>query len=195
MMREVFRQQHGRPDDVVLAFYSEHRETLLEFASAYHGLGSELGDVVALEFVLPPPGGRSSAKKLLREIPKKADTFFTSPPEKMIGIVMHLRGGFFFPRFQSEAGLHVLKDKEGRHVCLIESAPPPVTGYNPPAGIERQGAIVGRGAPACRTYDREKSVVQDTVLGERFWTITSVRGCVTELTEQRLSRAIEESTT
>jgi ATP-dependent Clp protease ATP-binding subunit ClpA len=194
LKREVFRQHQEQPDDAVLAFYSEHRETLLEFALAYHGLGDELGAVMGLDYFVPPPGGRSSATKLLRETPKKLDTFFGSPPEKLIGIVMHLRGDLFFARFQPEAGLHVTKEKKIERVCLIESAQLPFASYESPAGIDRQGAIAGRGESVCRTYEREKDVVRDAVLDERPWTSIGVQRCVGELTEQRLDLAIEQAT-
>ena len=194
LMREVFRQQLDRPDDVVLAFYSEHRETLLEFALAYYEAGMELGKVVALDYFLPPPGGRSKATKLLRETPKKPETFFDSPPEKLIGIVMHLRGDFFAPRFQPEAGLHVIKEKQVDRICLIETAALPFTEYEPPAGIDRQGAIESQGAPVRRTYKPEECIVRDDFLGERPWQWKSVRVCATQLTEERLNRAIEEAT-
>lgn len=193
-MRAVFRWQLDQPDEIVLAFYSEHRPTLLEFATAYHGLGGELGAVVGLDYFLPPPGGRSSAKKLLRETPKKVDAFFASPPEKLIGIVLHLRGDLFLPRFEPETGLHVRKEKLNERVCLIESAPPPFAAYEPPAGIERQGAIASRDASTRRTYEREQDLVQDDVLGSHPWAGIGVRRCVTELTGQRLNRAIEEAT-
>jgi ATP-dependent Clp protease ATP-binding subunit ClpC len=195
LKREVFRQQQEQPDEVVLAFYSEHRETLLEFARAYHGLGGDLGGVLALDYFLPPPGGRSTATKLLRETPKKLETFFVSPPEKLIGIVMHLRGDLFGPRFQPEAGLHVSKEKKGERVCLIESAATSFAAYEPPAGIDRQGAIAGRDAAVCRTFEREKNTVEDSLLGERPWTSMGVQRCVAELTEQRLNLAIELATT
>ena len=194
LMREVFRQQLDRPDDVVLAFYSEHRETLLDFALAYYEVGMELGKVVALDYFLPPPGGRSKATKLLRQTPKKPETFFDSPPEKLIGIVMHLRGDFFAPRFQPEAGLHVIKEKQVDRICLIETAALPFTEYEPPAGIDRQGAIESQGAPVRRTYKPEECIVRDDFLGERPWQWKSVRVCATQLTEERLNRAIEEAT-
>jgi ATP-dependent Clp protease ATP-binding subunit ClpA len=194
LAREVFRQQHDQPNDVVLAFYSENREMLMEFAVAYHGLGTELGTAVALDYLVTPPGARSKASKLLRETPKKLETFFTSPPEKLIGIVLHLRGDLFLPRFRPEAGLHVFKEKKHERVCLIDAAPLPFEAYESPSGIDRQGAIAARGAPVCRTYEREKNTVRDSVLGERPWTSLGVRRCVIELTEERLNRTIETVT-
>lgn len=194
LMREVFRQQQEQPDDIVLAFYSEHRETLLEFATAYHGLGGELGEVLALDYFLPPPGGRSSVTKPVRETPKKLDAFFLSPPEKLIGIVMHLRGDLLFPRLLGDAGLHITQEKKIERVCLIQAAALPFAAYEPPAGIDRQGAIAASGATVERTFDREKNTVRDDVLGEKPWTSYGVRRCVVELTEERLNRAIEEAT-
>lgn len=194
LAREVFRRQYEQFNDVVLAFYSEHRETLMEFATAYHALGRELGEAMAVDYFVPPPGARSKASRLVRETPKKLENFFASPPEKLIGIVIHLRGDLFLPRFNGEAGLHVTKEKKGERVCLIESAPLPFESYEPPAGIERQGAIAGRGTSVCRTYDREKNKVRDVVLGERPWTSAGVRRCVSELSEERLNRLIEAAT-
>jgi ATP-dependent Clp protease ATP-binding subunit ClpC len=194
LMRVVFRQQHEQPDDIVLAFYSEDRETLVEFAAAYSQLAGEAGALVGLDHFVPPPGGRSSATKPVRQTPKKLDEFFASPPEKMIGVVMHLRGDLFFPRFLSEEGLHVIKEKKLQRVCLVESAALPFAGYEPPAGIDRQGAIAERGASVRRIFDREKNQVRDAVLGERPWTSIGVQRCVAELTEELLNRAIEEAT-
>jgi hypothetical protein len=108
--------------------------------------------------------------------------------------VLHLRGDLFLPRFQPEAGLHVLKEKRHERVCLIESAQPPFVAYEPSAGIERQGAIAARGASVRRTYEQEEGVVEDDVIGERPWTSLDVRRIVAELTAQRLDRAIEEAT-
>ena len=94
-MREVFRLRQHEPNDVVLAVYSEHRETLLKLASAYYDLAIQTGQVVALDYFLPPASGRTSASQAVRETPKKPEQPFASIPEKMIGMVMHLRGDLF----------------------------------------------------------------------------------------------------
>jgi DNA polymerase III delta prime subunit len=194
LAREVFRRQHEHPDDIVLAFYSEHRETLMEFAIAYHGLGGELGEAVQVDYFVTPPGARTKVSKLVRETPKKVADFFASPPEKLIGIAMHLRGDLFMPRFNGESGPHMVREKKLERVCLIQSAPLPFEAYEPPQGIERQGAIASRGEIVCRTYEREKDKVRDVILGERPWTSIGVRGCVRGLSEERLSRLIEAAT-
>jgi len=191
LMREIFRAQFEHPDDVVLAFYSEHRETLFAFASAYWKLGGDMGEAVALEYFIPPPGGRSAHTKLLRETPKKLDQFFLTPPEKIIGIAMHLRGDLFLPRFQSEAGFHRWKEKQEERLCLIETATPPLAKYEPPNGIERQGALKEKSAPTVRSFDHQKNTVRDNSLGERPWNSFGFSRFVATVTEERLRKIME----
>jgi ATP-dependent Clp protease ATP-binding subunit ClpC len=191
LLRLIFRLQYEDADNVVMAFYSEDRGALFEFAAAYRTLGGRQGEVKALEYLRPPPGARSNVAKLLRETPKDIDKFFGSPPEKVIGIVMHLHGDLFLPQFAGEAGLHIVKDKKVERICLVETAVPPIDKYEPPAGIDRAGAIQGKGAAICRTFIREKDMVNDRALGERPWTATNVAGCAAALIEERLDRAIK----
>jgi hypothetical protein len=191
LLRLIFRLQYEDADNVVMAFYGEDRGTLFEFAAAYRALGGRLGEVAALEYLRPPPGARSNVTKLLRETPKDIDKFFGSPPEKVIGIVMHLRGDLFLPQFAGEAGLHIVKEKKVERVCLIETAVPPIGKYEPPAGIDRAGVIQSKGAPTCRTFLREKDLVSDRALGERPWTAINAAGCAAALIEERLDRAIK----
>jgi hypothetical protein len=175
-----------------MAIYSEHRATLLELASAYYGVVKESGQVVALDFFLPPPGARSAVSTILRETPKKPAQPLESVPEKVIGLVMHLRGDLFFPRFEGESGLHIIKEKSAEYVCLIETRRPPFSKYQPPQGVERQGGISSKGAPLRRRFDRENDEVKDTRLGERLWRGNSIERCLRELIEEHLNKSIEE---
>src|SRR5262249_19696753 len=149
--------------------YCEHRDTLFQFARLYHRLGEEAGKIMGLDYFIPPPGGRSAATGVVRQTPKKAEDFFAQPPEKTIGIVIHLLGDLFHPRFAAETGLHVVKEKKEDRLCLIEAAPPPLDAYKPPEGIDRQGAIKAKGAAQIRAFDRAKGLVKDKTLGERPW--------------------------
>lgn len=194
LTREIFRAQFENPDDILLAFYSEEREALFEFASAYWKLGEEPGKALALDYFTPPPGSRSAQTKLLRETVKKPEQFFLTPPEKVVGIVMHLRGELFLPRFQGEAGQHTLKDKKQERVCLIETSAPPFNKYEAPKGIERQGAIKEKNAPLVRRFDRGKNSIRDTVLGERPWSSLGLFRSITALTEDRLQRVLDAMT-
>jgi len=188
LLRVVFRWQHDNPDTITLAFYSEDRGTLFEFASAYHDLAGRLGTVVALDYFTPPPGARSSASKLLRQTPKKIPEFFATPPEKTIAVAMHLRGDLFFPRFGREAGLHTIHEKQRQRCCLIEASSTLFSAYEPPPGIERAGGIKARGARECRLFDVEARLVHDNELGER--PCIGLASCVPVLIEERLARLI-----
>lgn len=190
LMREVFRLRLDEPDDIVIAVYGENRATLLELASAYHEFAVGTGKVVAFDFFLPPVGGRSSATQPLPEPAQKLEQPFKSVPENTIGLVMHVHGDLFFPRFEAEAGLHQFKEKDSEHVCLVETHGLPFEKYQPPRGIERQGAIKSRGAPSRRRFDRENQVVTDSELGERPWRGVALERCLRELMEQHLEKTI-----
>ncbi|MCX6893639.1 MAG: AAA family ATPase [Verrucomicrobia bacterium] len=194
LLREVFRLGMEEPNDIILAVYSEHRSTLLELASAYCGLARETGQVVALDYFLPPPGGRSKDSKAIRQKPEKPSQPLDSTPEKMIGLVMHLRGDLFLPRFRMEAGYHVVQDKEAERVCMVETALPPFAEYQPPDGIERQGALKSKGAPLRRRFNREMNSVEDSALGRRPWRGISFERCLAELVEEHLNKTIQAVT-
>ena len=147
-----------------------------------------------MDYLLPPAGGRSRASRALRETPKHLEQALESPPKKLLGLVMHLRGDLFFPRFQSENGLHVFKDKKTERVCLVETARPPFADYQAPAGLERQGGIHARGAPQRRRFLRETDTVEDSQLGVRPWTAPTIVDCLRELVQQQLDKAIEAIT-
>jgi ATP-dependent Clp protease ATP-binding subunit ClpA len=192
VLLEVFRLRQEEPDEIVLAIYSEDREALLELAASYRSLAQERGELVALDYLLPPAGGRSRASRASRETPKLLDRALEAPPEKLLGVVMHLRGDLFFPRFESEAGLHVFQDKQAERVCLVETARPPFVDYQAPAGLERQGGIQARGAPERRRFVRGEGTVQDShVAGGVPWTGGTFLACLRHLIEQRLRNAVE----
>jgi hypothetical protein len=167
---------------------------LLELATSYWKLGQEWGEAVALDYLVPPAGARSMVTRLVRETPKKLNECFLAPPEKAIGLIMHLRGDLFYPQFAAEAGLHTVREKQKERVCLIEAALPPFANYAPTRGIERPGAINEKGAASCRLYDDDKHVLRDAVLGERPWRGESLLRCLANLVEDRLNRMIERMT-
>ena len=143
---------------------------------------------------MPSPTRRSAAAGLVRKDVDQSKAFFAAPPEKVIGIVLHLCGELFAPRFAAEAGRHELETKHARSTCLVEAAEPPLKQYTPPPGIERQGGIGVRGAEWCRRYDRAAKQVEDMELGLRSWTSDDLARCVAEFSRERLDREIEEAT-
>jgi len=195
LAREVFRMQRQAPDDVVLAFYSEHVETLLFFANAYFQFATRRGQVVGLVLFPPPLKPRRGEVRWERQTPAKLADFWAKPPAKLIGLAMHLRGDLFFPMLSPEAGLHVRREKNAERDCLVETASPPLSHYAPPAGMERLGAIQALRPPQCRAFDPQRSVAEDGVLGERPWSGESIDRCLEALLLERLEKIIAEATT
>jgi ATP-dependent Clp protease ATP-binding subunit ClpC len=188
---EVFRQAQGNPEDVIMAFFSEDRETLFDFAGAYERLGKELGKIMSLDYYVPPPAGRSSASAPVRETPKKPAEFWASPPQKVIGIVMHLRGDLFFPRFQDEAGVHKIKRKDVERFCLVETGSMPFDKYEPPEGTDRAGTIKKRSTDIRRIYDWNEKILRDPKLGQGPWREEDLKFCIAALLEERLNQVVE----
>ena len=191
LRREVFRWRTPEPNEVVLAVFSEHRATLMKLAAAYHGLARGLGEVVALDYFFPPLGGRTSELRILREPPKPPERPFESAPEKAFGLVMHLRGDLFWPRFEPEAGLHLFAEKQAERLCLVESRRPPFAEYQPPPGVERPGGIRALGATMRRRFSPAADSVEDAALGERPWRGETIEVCLRALIEERLRNQIE----
>lgn len=194
IQRDVYRRHLHSPDDVVLAFYCEHPETLLRVAAAYRALATRLGKVLAVEFLSQPASGRSRDVRWLRETVAKPAEFFAKPPPRVIGIVLQLRGELFQPRFEGEAGLHEFKGKDARHECLIDVSATALAAYQPPAGIELKGGIASQGAELQRSFDRESNHVIDQVLGRRPWLTLDLERCLEGLTGDRLNELIESGT-
>lgn len=194
LSRELFRLRFEKPDEILLAIYSENRSALLELGMAYFTAGKDLGQAVAVDFLLPPAAGRSRASRAVRQTPKKPQQPFESVPEKVVGLVMDLRGDLFYPRFEQEAGLHIIKEKKTETLCLVETRNMLFADYQPPEGIERQGGIKAKDAPFCRSYDREAAEVEDSKSGTLPWRLTSIAQLLQTLTEQRLHNSIETVT-
>jgi ATP-dependent Clp protease ATP-binding subunit ClpC len=194
LTRELFRLQQENPNDIVISFFSENQPTLLFFAAAYFRIASSMGEVLALDYFTPPAGGRSSASRPVRETPKDLEKFWSKPPEKLLGLIMHLRGDLFFPRFKDDTGFHTLKVKNSERVCLVMASDQPFVDFNPPEGIDRPGTIKAQNVSNCRTFDSEKKAAKDAMLGECPWLEPTPDRCLTQLLEDRLNKAIESIT-
>jgi DNA polymerase III delta prime subunit len=167
--REVFRLRRPASDDVLLALFSEHRETLLMLAAGCVRLAQAEGTLLSLEALLPPKAGRRGAVVLAREPVAKPADFFRAPPEKLLGLALHVRGELFQPRFAGEAGLHEFVHGQTTNTCLWLTAQPPLDKYIPPAGIERPGGIAALGEKLRRRYDLKRHRISDARLGESTW--------------------------
>lgn len=192
--REVFWLLHPAADEVLLVFFSEHRETLLACASAFAELIQAEGKLLGLEAFLPPKGGRRGAVVLAREPAGRPAEFFKSPPAQLLGLALRARGELFEPRFSGEAGLHEYVNGDARHVCLLLAAEPPLDKYSPPIGIERPGGIDALGESLRRRYDLKRRKVEDPRLDTASWRVEEWSETIGRLSAQALSKHIEAAT-
>ena len=194
LMTELFRLTVESPDNILIAIYSEHQDLLLKLAMTYYELMSDNGKMIAFDWFLPSAAGRSIKNKVARKTVEKLDQPFLDTPEKCFGVVMHFEGDLFYPRLQMETGQHWIIKKGVEQSCLVEVKRPPFDQYEPPAGIERKGAIKSKGASLCRCFNQDENSVQDAVLGERPWKTLGFKECMSGLIEERLQITIERAT-
>ena len=189
--REVFRLSRSASDEVKLAFFSEQRDVLLEFATAFRRLDArnEFADV---EVFLPPKSGRTSTTRWVREAVVSPARFWAKPPEKLLGLTLHLRGPLFGLRLAAEAGLHEY-DRDNPVLCLIEVITGELRDYNPPRGIESPNGIRDLGVALRRTYWPKSYSAEDAELGMRPWRSGKLAPLIAELSEERLVRRIDEA--
>lgn len=191
LIRLVFRLSRETPDEVTLAFIGEPHEATLEFAFLYYQIARRHGKVEALDYFLAPPGVRSEAKGFRRESALKPEQFFAKPPDRVIGVILRVRGELVQPRLASEAGWHVVEERKKERSCWVEPVTVPWAEYAPPSGIDRPGAIKARGIAVVRTYQTADSTLFDDVLGARDWLGTSLAVRLEQLIEERLLAAME----
>jgi hypothetical protein len=146
--------------------------------------------VLALDYFQPPAGARSASNPPVRTAAKIPSEFFESTPEKVIGLVMHLRGDLFYPRLLGEDGRHVLQHKDAEFHCLVETQSQEFAEYDPPRGIDRAGTVKSLGTLR-RRYLRDEDAVDDTDLGRRPWTSAGYQACIRVLLDERLGKSME----
>jgi hypothetical protein len=89
-------------------------------------------------------------------------------PAETLGVALELSGRGAAPRFQDEAGLHLIRLDETRQVPekgLVETSRRPLREYVPPEGITRRGAIANQ--PRRRSCDVPRRLVDDEHLGDK----------------------------
>ena len=207
LKRELFRLSVPRPDDIVIAVYSEQRDWLelmlkiyLGYVTAPRGLsgGSSggysgpAGKLVAFEFVLPPVGRDLPDSKPRREPPKNVVEPMAKLPAGWVGAILHLRGELFHARFLHEAGFHQFISKGVERLCLVEISHGDFADYVPPAGIHRAGMIVDKGTKPRRIFNADERKIVDSVFGESDWSRAEPETAMRQLIEDRLSKAVED---
>ncbi len=193
LQRLMFRLGYPKPDEIVIALYSETRDWMNSMLQIYLDHAASLdGQLVAFDFVLPPLQPSAANHKPYRESAKKLSEPLDKPPGGWVGAIMHLRGDLFHPRFLYEAGLHKHVSKGVKRLCLVETSGDKFTDYVPPQGIHRAGMITEKGNKLRRLFDADNRVIEDSVTGVSEWLRSEPDIAMCRLIESRLAKAVEE---
>jgi ATP-dependent Clp protease ATP-binding subunit ClpC len=202
LLRDLFRLGCDRPNDVLVAIYAEDRETLLLMAEAYFRVAVSHGTVPGLHAFAPAHGRRSRRHPFTRYVAPSPERFFARQPTPgshhelagLLGVAMTWRGDLFWPRFQAEAGLHLLLKGGEEKSALVQTSQEPLDKVEPPSGIERQGGIQATGAPRRRVYRSDSKEIEDATLGKRPWPSRELKRCLCDITTETLQRTLETHT-
>jgi len=191
----LYCRQVPEPDRLTLAVFSELPALLCGLADAYRRVAERHKlRMRAVRFTLPaspqPPAraegqpgaapqhwhgdqliATATAKQPERVVLERreiAPDLLGWLPEDTLGVALELSGRGAAPRFQDEAGLHLIRLDEQKSVPdkgLVETSRQLLHEYLPPEGITRRGAIANQ--PRRRTCDVPRRLVDDEHLGAR----------------------------
>jgi ATP-dependent Clp protease ATP-binding subunit ClpC len=179
----IYSLKFKEPDRVTLAVFSEEASGLFNLAGVYYQLAANYGaDIAAYQFSL-----RREERSVVidnRRI-ENMESFLSSPRDLVIGIALGIESPLAYPRFEAERGLHQFTRAQKVLKCLVEISEKPVSAYQPPAGIERHGAIGHQ--EKRRNYNLDQSFIEDAMLRRKSpWSGRSLDDALGELIEESL---------
>ncbi|MDY0167790.1 MAG: AAA family ATPase [Thermoguttaceae bacterium] len=115
----------------------------------------------------------------------------TEGPEKAIGVSLCIRGPHAGLLLRAEEGLHVFRKGGEEARCFVHTGGESMPQYQPPLRIDRRGSIGGQ--PVRRTYDAQRSTVDDRSLGRQVhWSGDSLPRVLLQLAQTRLEAEVKE---
>ncbi|MFO1044122.1 MAG: AAA family ATPase [Planctomycetaceae bacterium] len=168
LANEVYLRQFVVPDKITLAVYSEHQVSLKTLITGYGDVANHAGVIRAelWEFTAIQNGKDSKrveyenpdADPLWRRLIRNRESYLNQMPDSVVGLAWGFAGRGLFPRFVSEAGIHVFTKGNIDSPCLVTAEAVDGEKYQPPAGIGRKGTIEKLGKKSrCRTYNLNES--------------------------------------
>jgi hypothetical protein len=180
-------------DRVTLAVFSEEISALFTLAGGYYQLATKYGaDIAAYQFSLKRDerakpgaiGATGTASMASRKI-ENIENFLSSPRDVVMGIALGIEFPLAYPRLEAERGLHQFTRARKVSKCLVEISEKPVSAYQPPAGIERHGAIGHQ--EKRRSYNLDQSFIEDSILRRKApWPGRALDDAMGELIEECL---------
>jgi len=109
--------------------------------------------------------------------------FFAAQRKDVLGVILGIHAPLAWPRFEAEAGDHLLETDKRKERAIVDVAAPPFEDYRPPAGIDRPGY---KATDQCRAFHEPTRMVKDSACGAVPWD-TDVSTILQRLTETRLN--------
>ena len=214
---KLYLQRFDRPDDVIVAIFSEHPAFLLMLAEAYfrvalaihgraevwqfrpgaHNSGKQ--DTMPLErrLVLDPALLWQGAKGIpVRIYDHSTKTLLTEervarPLEGVVGFGLVIHAPAALPRFAGEDGLHFFRTPQANGACLVDTSDLAWQEYEPPPGMDRRGNIGQQ--ERRRTYDFSRGVLEDVRLpGKLYANADNLAVVLGSALEQALTRNLKD---
>jgi ATP-dependent Clp protease ATP-binding subunit ClpA len=208
---ELFLVRQGQADQMVLAVFGEKPDLLVLLTAAYFHVLANLGARTRLwQYLpgLPARDGKSVPARRLVNDPERlfhqhskisvrrwdADGKTLLAPESVdalvgvVGCALEIAGPAIQLRFGGESGLHVFTDARQDGRCLVDTGPAGIADYQPPAGIDRRGAIAGAKR---RVYHLDRGDVEDLAL-RQILHVSDLRHALEEASDRTLRRRIRE---
>jgi ATP-dependent Clp protease ATP-binding subunit ClpC len=185
LLISTYSLKFKEPDRVTLAVFSEEASAMFTLAGVYYQLATKYGaDIAAYQFGVKRDERAKSGTIENRRI-ENIDSFLSAPREFVIGIALGMEFPLAYPRFEAERGLHQFTRAKKGSKCLVEISEKPVASYQPPAGIERHGAIGHQ--EKRRSYNLDQSFIEDAVLRRKSpWPGRALDDAMGELIEECL---------
>jgi ATP-dependent Clp protease ATP-binding subunit ClpA len=176
------------PDTLVLALYSENPEWLFELGRGYVNALLADGCRLHLERVVPSRTGRRDGPALYREPIPKPSEFPDTLADGALGLVLEVTGFLAWPKWQAEAGRHVLERTQASVDTIVQTANLTADRYTVPESAARPGGITA--SNRARAYSRVNRTIEDPTLGRRSSALDRLDLTLATCAEDRFERRV-----
>ena len=189
----LYLQRFEKPNDIVVAVFSEETSLLMLLADAYAKIVAAIGGRVDVWQFLPNRKARNPAKPLPLErrmvvdaapfwrrsgnvtmkpwdpIEKafKPEERVAGPLVGVVGLGLVIHASAALPRFIGEIGQHGIKTPQVTGTCLVDASDLAWFDYQPPQGVDRKGTIATLAHR--RTCDLVTGVLEDDRLEGKLY--------------------------
>lgn len=212
LQRDLFRMGYERPDECVLALFSEPRGDLLHLATAYAQLMRRHGSLEAVGLFFIPTARTANKSTLVRTDSAILDSLFphsdpfreisyalrldrslgaSRPSGELACVLLHGTGPSFWPLFLREDGKHAFEGVQSDALYLVQALNTGFADFTPTRLIHTHDFISKLSCRAIRTLSEKKQTITDSILGTVPWEKQSLEELLDRLLEGRLSRAIQ----